>query len=103
MNKPQRKHSEEMRNVLMQSGMSYNLRGAKQRFPQFSEYFDMIPDSELNENGYVHEIVLAEYMGDNRYRLFWLHSAKHTLMKWMSEEEWQQKCKELENEINKEK
>ncbi|MCU7667549.1 hypothetical protein [Bacillus thuringiensis] len=103
MNKPQRKHSEEMRNVLMQGDKFYNLRGAKQSFPQFAEYFDAIPESELNEYGYVHEAVLAEYMGYNRYRLFCLHSEKHKLMGSVSEEEWEQKCKELENEIDKEK
>ncbi|MDA1675413.1 hypothetical protein [Bacillus cereus group sp. TH152-1LC] len=103
MNKPQINHSEEMRNGLMQSDKSYNLRGAKQSFPQFAEYFDAIPESALNENGYVHEAVLAEYMGYNRYRLFCLHSEKYKLRGSMTEEEWEQRCKELENKINKEK
>lgn len=38
----------------------------------------------------------------NLYRLFWFHSVKHMLMEWMSEEEWQQNCEELEAEISKE-
>ncbi|GAB6448248.1 hypothetical protein CON36_33155 [Bacillus cereus] len=103
MNKPQRKYNEEMVNVLGQGDKLHNLRGAKQSYPQFAEYFDAIPESELNRNGYVHESVLAEYMGYNRYRLFCLYQAKPEFMGSMSEEEWEQKCKELENEINKEK
>lgn len=100
MEKPQL--DAESRKFLMKFGMSYNLEGNKEKFPQFAKYFDMVPKEEVREDGYVHEIVLEECWGVNRYRLFWLHAVKHTLLQWESEEDWEKKCRELEEEITKE-
>lgn len=103
MNEPTRKCTGEFREFMLQCGTSYHVESYIESFPRFAEYFKAIPNEEINGKGFVHEIVLEEYMGSsNIYRLFWFHAVKNTLREWMSEEEWEQKCKELEDEISKE-
>ncbi|PGP18653.1 hypothetical protein COA01_23205 [Bacillus cereus] len=103
MNEPIRKCTGELREFMLQCGTSYHVETYIEILPQFAKYFQEIPQEEINAEGFVHEIILEEYIGNKDiYRLFWFHATKHTLREWMSEEEWQEKCKELEIKISKE-